>query len=177
MKFYEIIRSNNWLTVEVTFVKLYPDQQKSIEDYRLVYEALKFLQPVYLDIKIVLYQYYDDAGHPSAVDVSGINPNPEPEDINNGLALEFTSWDKWLGMDIDPLTLKEFTEIEIICHCLNEMTYAGFDEEEIQNEFSKLQSIVDEYKTMTAEEKAKHTIGLDELRKKISDKKKSSGST
>lgn len=174
MKFYEIIRSNNWLTIELTFSKLYPDQQGSIENYRLVYEALKFLEPVYSDIEIVLYQYHDDDGQPSVVDVSGINPNPEPDDITNGLALEFTTWDKWLGMDIKPLTLKEFTEPEIICHCLNEMTYAGFGEEEIQAEFDKLKSIVDEYKALTPEEKAKQTISLDELKKRISNDKSDS---
>lgn len=107
MKFHELIKSNEWLSIELTLSKLYPDQQESIENYRLVYEALKFLQPVYSDIKIVLYQYYDDDGQPSVVDVSGLNPNPKPEDITNGLALEFTSWDRWLGMDINSLTLKE----------------------------------------------------------------------
>jgi len=170
MKFHELIKSNEWLSIELTLSKLYPDQQESIENYRLVYEALKFLQPVYSDIKIVLNPY-DDDGQLSVIDVYGINPSPEPEDITNSLALEFTTWDKWLGMDIDSLTLKEFTEQEIICHCLNEMTYAGFDEEGIQTEFTKLKSIVDEYKSMTPEEKAKHTISHEELKKRISDKK------
>ncbi len=171
MKFHELIKSNEWLTIELTFSKLYPDQHESIENYRLVYEALKFLEPVYSDIEIVLYQYYDDDGNPSVVDVSGINLNPKPEDITNGLALEFTSWDKWLGMNINSLTLKELTEQEIICHCLNEMTYAGFEQEEIQTEFGKLKSIVDEYKALTPEEKAKQTISHDELKKRISDNK------
>lgn len=169
MKFHELIKSNEWLSIELTFLKLYPDQMASIENYRLVYEALKFLQPVYSDFKIVLYQYCDEDGNPSVVDVSGLNP--KPEDITNGLALEFSSWDKWLGMDINSLTLKEFTEQEIICHCLNEMTYAGFDEGEIQSEFSELKSIVDEYNAMTTEEKAKQTISHEALEKRISDKK------
>lgn len=171
MKFYEIIKSNTWLTVELSLLRLYPEQKDSIEHYSLVYEALKFIQPVQMDVDITLYQYYDDDGKPSVVDVSGINLNPEPTDITNGLAIEFTSWDKWLGMGIYPLTLIEFTEPEIICHCLNEMTYAGFDEEEIQSEFSKLKSMVDEYKAMTPEEKAKHTISHEELKKRINDKK------
>ena len=159
MKFYEIIRSNNWLTIELTFTNLFPEQMESIENYRLAYEALKFLKPIDSDIEIVL-DPYDNEGQPSVVDVSGRNPNPEPEDITNSLALEFASWDKWLGMDIDALTLKEFTEPEIISHCLNEMTYAGFDEQGIQSEFSKLKSIVDEYKAMTPEEKAMHTSAM-----------------
>ncbi len=174
MKFHELIKSNEWLSIELTFLKLYPDQQESIENYRLVYEALKFLQPVYSEIKIALYQYYYNDGQPSVVDVSGINPNPKPQDLTNGLAIEFTSWDQWLGMDIAPLTLKEFTEIEIICHCLNEMTFAGFEEEKIQAEFHKLKSIVDEYKALTPEEKAKQNINLNELKKRIREDKSDS---
>ena len=174
MKFYEIIRSNNWLTIELTFLRLFPDQKESIENYRLVFEALKFLEPEYSEIEITLYQYYDDNGKPSVVDVSGINPNPEPDDITNGLALEFTPWDKWLGMDIKPLILKEFSEPEIICQCLNEMTYMGFDQEEIQTAFAMLKSIVDEYKALTPEEKAKQTIILEELKKRVGDKKSDS---
>ncbi len=171
MKFIEIIKSNTWLTVELTLLRLYPEQKDSIEHYRLVYEALKFLEPIEMDIDITLYQYHNDDGQPSVVDVSGINLQPSPEDITNGLAIEFTSWDKWLGMGITPLTLREFSEPEIISHCLNEMTYAGFDQEEIQTEFAKLKSIVDEYKAMSAEEKERHTVSHDELRKRLGDDK------
>ncbi len=168
--FHELIKSNEWLIIELTFSKLYPDQQESIENYRLVYETLKFLEPKESGIDIILNPY-DDDGKRSLVDVYGRNPHPEPEDINDVLALEFTSWDKWLGMNIGTLALREFSEPEIICHCLNEMTYAGFEQEEIQAEFDKLKSIVNEYKALTPEEKAKQTISLDELKKRISDDK------
>lgn len=170
MKFHELIKSNEWLTIELTFSNLYPDQQGSIENYRSVYEALKFLEPKDSDIDIILNPYDDDS-KPSLVDVYGRNPHPEPEDINDALAIEFTSWDKWLGMNIDKLVLKEFSEPEIICHCLNEMTFVGFEQEEIQAEFDKLKSIIDEYKALTPKEKAKRTISLDELKKRISDDK------
>ena len=174
MMFRDIIKSNNWFTVELTFLKLYPDQNKSIENYRLVYEALKFLHPLETDIEIVLYPYYNDDGLLSVVDVSGRNLRPNPKDITTGVAIEFTSWDKWLGMSVASLTVREFSEPEIICHCLNEMTYAGFEEEEIQAEFSKLKSIVDEYKALTPEEKAEQTISLDELKKRLTDDKSNS---
>ena len=166
LKFHEIIKSNTWLSVELAFLRLYPKQKEHLENYELMYEALKFLQPVEMDVDITLYQYYDDDGQPSVVDVSGINLHPEPTDITNGLAIEFTAWDKWLGMGIDLLTLKEFSEPEIIFHCLDEMTYSGFDEKEIQSEFAKLKSIVDDYKAMSSEEKEKNTISLKELKKR-----------
>lgn len=151
------------------FLKLYPEQKESIENYKLVYEALKFLEPKETAIDITLYQYYDAAGQPSVVDVSGRNLQPSPKEITNGLAIEFTSWDKWLGMGIAPLTLKEFSEPDIICHCLDEMTYAGFDEEDIANEFSKLKSIVDEYSARSVEEKEKNTISFDEFKARLKD--------
>ena len=110
MKFYEIIRSNNWLTIELTLLKLFPDQKESIENYRLVFEALKFLQPLETDIEIVLYPYYDDDGLLSLVDVFGRNLRPNPKDITIGVAIEFTSWNKWLGMSVSPLTVREFSE-------------------------------------------------------------------
>ncbi len=169
MKFSEIIKSNTWLSIELTFLRLYPNQKEHFENYEMVYEALKFLQPVQMDVDITLYQYYDNDGQPSVVDVSGINLYPEPTDITNGLAIEFTAWDKWLGMGIDSLTLKEFSEPEIICHCLDEMTYSGFDEKEIQSEFAKLKSIVDDFKAMSSEEKEKNTISLDEFKARLRD--------
>ena len=65
MKFYEIIRSNNWLTIELTLSKLFPDQKESIENYRLVFEALKFLQPINSEIEIVLSPYHAEEGEPT----------------------------------------------------------------------------------------------------------------
>jgi hypothetical protein len=66
-------------------------------------------------------------------------------------------------MDIDENTLQDFTELEIIAHCLYEMTFMGFEEEEIQPELDKLKGIADEYKNMSDEEKKENTISLDDL--------------
>lgn len=122
----------------MTLLRLYPEQKESLENYRLVYEALKFLHPVEMAVDIILYQYHDDDGQPSAVDVSGINLQPDQSVLTNGLALEFNPWSEWLGMGIDSMTSKTFSEPEIICHCLNEMTFAGFEESDIANDFLKL---------------------------------------
>ena len=72
-------------------------------------------------------------------------------------------------MDIDKNTLQDFTELEIIAHCLYEMTFIDFEEEEIQAEMDKLKDIADEYKNMTEEEKKENTISLDDLLKDLDD--------
>ena len=83
------------------------------------------------------------------------------------LALEFTPWDEWLGMDIDQSSLKDFSSYEIICHCLDEMTFMGFDQEEIKNEMDKIKEAVADYKNMTEEEKNTKSISLDDLMKEF----------
>ncbi len=168
MKFNSLIKTTNWLSVEATLLALYPEQENNISEYKEVFEKLKLMEPVEVAINIIINQHYDDETfEPSIVDVAGINLKPDKDDFNDGLAIEYTPWNQWLGMGIDKLTLKEFTELEIIAHCLNEMTYAGFEEEEIQNDFDRIKNVVDEYKNMSDEEKKKNTISLDELKKKL----------
>jgi hypothetical protein len=168
MKFNTLIKTNNWLSVKTTFLALYPDQENSIRDYQEVFEKLKLMIPVEVAINIVLYQYYDDETFlPSCVDVAGINLKPSKDDINDGLAIEYSPWNQWLGMGIDELTAKEFTELEIISHCLNEMTYAGFIEDEIQSDLDRIKNIAEEYRSMTDEEKKMNTTSFDDLKKKF----------
>jgi len=46
--------------------------------------------------------------------------------------LELTPWRQWLGMEISKESLQEFSEQEIIVHCLYEMTFEGFSEDAIE---------------------------------------------
>ncbi|NLO51569.1 MAG: hypothetical protein GX103_10490, partial [Bacteroidales bacterium] len=73
----------------------------------------------------------------------------------------------WLGMEISQESLQHFSELEIISHCLYEMTFVGFEEEEIQKELNSLEKSIEEYKNMTDEEKKANTISLEELLKDL----------
>lgn len=133
----EIVNTNNWLSVELILLKLYPDQQESIQMYRRVYSLLQKLEPKKSEIEIIIDQEIDEeTQEPGIGNVYG-RDNDSKNEISNTVALEFTSWDKWLGMTINGKTQKEFTELEIISHCLYEMTFISYDEKKIQKEFSK----------------------------------------
>ena len=54
MKLYDLIKSNNWLGVELTLLRLYPDQKSMTDEYRNVFEKLKYLDPEEKDMTIVL---------------------------------------------------------------------------------------------------------------------------
>jgi len=146
-------------------LQLYPDEQKNISAYEQVFNQLKLMQPLACDISIVVSNEQDAFDESEYVDVSGRENNPveNTNRLTDSLAIEFTPWNEWLGMDIDKDTLQDFTELEIIAHCLYEMTFMGFDEDEIQGEMDKIKGIADEYKNMSEEEKKANTKSLDDL--------------
>src|SRR5690554_5507185 len=145
MKLGEIIRTNNWLSVELTLLDLYPDQEENIQSYARIYSLLQEMRRQDSAIEIVIEQEFDEETQELGFgNVYGIDHESKDE-ITNSVALEFTAWDKWLGMEINELTLREFSELEIISHCLYEMTFVGYDEEEIQAEFSRIKNIHEEY--------------------------------
>jgi hypothetical protein len=179
MKLYDLIKSNNWLSVELTLLKLYPDQDKMLDEYRNVYEKLKIIEPVdYDELEIVLTEYDCDPNLESDketyVDVSGQKKIPDPNAITNGYAIEFLEWDKWLGMDLARETIINFSELEIIAHCLYEMTFIDYEEDEIQGQFNSINDRIEEFKKLTDEEKEQKTISLDELISRYDEKKGSS---
>ena len=164
MKFQELIKTNDWPSVELILVSLYPDQEKSIEAYKDIFQKLQEITPTESDMQIVLEQQFDEETlAESYVHVSGRQPKPDDPNETEDFAIEYVPWSEWLGMSIHPDSLKEFNQLEIISHCLYEMTFAGFDEEKIQQQMSDMEKSVEEYKNMTEEEKRANTRTLDEL--------------
>ena len=169
MKFVDLIKPNNWLSIELIFLNLYPDQEESIEDYREVFEKLTTITAVDTEMIIVLATVEDDFDPEepiSYVDVSGRKPNGGEHPDETNYAIEFEEWEKWLGMDLAPETLQNFNELEIIAHCLFEMTFCGFDEVEIQEQFEDIKKTKDELKSLSKEQFMKQTISLEDLMKK-----------
>ena len=165
MKFKNLIKTNAWLSIEMVLLQLYPDEQKNITAYEKVFKALQLMEPVGCDISIVVSNEQDAFDGLEYVNVSGRenNPKEDPDKLTDSLAIEFTPRNEWLGMDIDENTLQDFTELEIITHCLYEMTFMGFEEAEIQAEIDRLKGIIDAYKNMSKEEKKANTKSPDDL--------------
>lgn len=178
MKFYELIHANNWLSIEMTLLDLYPDQFNMLEEYRNVFERLKNLEPEESKWRIILSEEEedpdDDGEITTYIDVSGQDGTKDENGTIISYALEFTEWKEWLGMDIDTQTFENFTELEIIAHCLYEMTFVGFDEDEIQGELRSFDKTVEEYKNLTEEEKQQRTISLEDLLKLLDENDESS---
>lgn len=165
MNFKNLIQGNAWLSVAEILVKLYPDQKESLQSYEEVYEKLKFMAEEASDLSIEIDYQTDDFDGAEYVSVSGKYENPKNEEETFAQSIEFEPWSRWLGMNITPESLATFSELEIIAYCLFEMTFVGFEEEDIQQELIKLEKEMEDYKAMTDEEKKENSISLDDLLK------------
>lgn len=169
MTFKQFLQNNAWLSISATLLELYPDEEKNSAGYEAVFEKLLMMNPEETDMTIVVTQVKDDFDGEEYVNVSGTHNHPKTEEEKFSQAIEFSPWNQWLDMDISTESLNDFSELEIIAHCLYEMTFVGFEEEDIQEELSDLEKTVEDYKAMTEEEKQENTTSLDELWDELND--------
>jgi len=140
----DFIMNVNFEQVAEVLKREYPKDWKGAgngEGFEMVFNNLKEMEPVSRDdgIKIVIEhvkQEWDDPEIPDEEyeDVGGI------DDDGERWALDFTPWVKWLGMEIHPESVHSYSPAEIVAHCIWEMTWNGFTEEEIEkkkNEFGE----------------------------------------
>ena len=169
MTFADIIKSQSWLSVKMTLERLFLDESEYWDNYEKVFYELQTMPVKESKVTIHVSWVHDDYDNTDYVDVSGYYTNPadRTDKYSNSLAIEFTPWQEWLGMPIDMETMDKFSELEIVAHCLNEMTYAGFEQEDIQAEIDRVKQIADDYDKMLPEEKMKNTYTWDEVKERF----------
>ncbi|MFZ2958589.1 MAG: DUF6557 family protein [Candidatus Ozemobacteraceae bacterium] len=179
MKFKKLIDKYSWEEVWPTFQKLYPDQEKSCEGYKQVFSELRTIKPVETKMRIVIEDVPEERNQETYIHVSGKKGNVKiaihskhckDDGMGNqeeSYAIEYTPWEEWLGMSIDLLSSKRYSKVEIIAHCLWEMTFAGFDQASIKEQINELKRRVEEIYNKTEEEWKEKLIPLEEIEKKF----------
>lgn len=166
MRLKELIEKYNWKDVKDIFISQYPDQNKSLEGYELVLNKLKQTTPKENNFEIVL-QTIKEEGEGSYVHVNATDFSSESSDEFAGSrSLMGVPWSKWLFMPISKESIGNFTEIEILAHCLWEMTFCGFDNESIQEFNDKLDDEMDELESLTEDEIKEKYSTFDEIKEK-----------
>lgn len=151
--------------VSAALIAAYPDiTENNLVGYRRVWESLYRLDPIPSTARIVIswvdpdprWSEPDDEGY---WDVSGKDPSFLPDENVDGemlIALEFTPWAHWLGMEIDSETLAKLSPANIIAHCLWEMTFCGFTEKERDEEWKEIEGSLEDALSRPMEEIIDH---------------------
>ncbi|EKD93692.1 MAG: hypothetical protein ACD_28C00081G0002 [uncultured bacterium] len=184
LKFKSLIEKHTWEDIWPEFRKLYPDQKKSREGYKQVFSELRAIKPKATKMRIVVEEVPAERNQEGYVHVSGKNGTLRKaihskhfndcgkNDPEESFAIEYTPWEEWLGMRIDQPSAERFFEVEIIVHCLWEMTFAGFDQASIKEQITELKRRVEEIKNMTEEERKEKLIPMEDVMKRVRPRRK-----
>jgi len=118
-------------------IELYPDQEP--EGYFDVLRELLHLPSKKSNLKILVEELGDVYDKKDYVHVSG-------KDKKGVIwAIEFIDWKEWLEMEFTQDSLDYFSELDLVCHCLWEMTFCGYSNREVKKETFKLFNMIREY--------------------------------
>lgn len=67
----------------------------------------------------------------TCVAVTGRKVIKQLNSVTKSYAIEFVKWENWLIIELAPETIANFNELEIIAHCLCEMTSCGYEQDQI----------------------------------------------
>lgn len=147
MFFKDLIHKFTWKQIIENLIKLYPDQKKNIAGYHNIY--LELLSKSIKKSNMTIHIEFTQTEEESYFHIFGKNGEVDKEISNHEItwALELSSVSEWLGYIISDELLKEMSEIDIICHCLFEITFFGYSNEIISKERKKLHKLSNDIKT------------------------------
>ena len=121
----EMLMETEWKVVSERMICLYPEQEQNLVGYHKVFDALIEMESSGDDsVKIHLEEIVDEFDGEVWINISGIG------DEDQSWAVEFSPWRDWLSWSFTSAALL-FDPLDIICHVLYEMTFCGYDEDDI----------------------------------------------
>lgn len=122
-------------------IKEYPDQIGCLATYLDILEKLKVTESVFTEDMILLIYPEEDCVAIGQNTASVVGYCKKDKEV---YAIDFTAWDEWLGFEVCIESLDFYGEDLFVAHCLYEMTFYSFDEEEISEQVDMLKEISEE---------------------------------
>ena len=142
--------------------ELYPHHEKNRLGCYKAYSLIKIIEAfIPTTTKCVVehvYREHENLDPDDFIDVYGVDPETEPdqwgrkgEDVSFGL--DFRKWGEWLNMELIVKTKDPRcdSDAKVLSHIFYEMTWHGYDEQQIADEFDGLRKQVEEIENGTAE--------------------------
>jgi hypothetical protein len=166
VKLIDLIKANNWPDVSKTLLSLYPDENKNIIGYKKIFSSFMDYDVVISDSLLVIKKTEEGPKEDHYTDVYSLQYDPD-EQRQIDYSITLSAWNELLGTTISDETLNQVPELEIICHCLYNMTFYGFTEKKIQKFRIELEKSANEIENMSPEETEKNRIRSEKFMKKI----------
>jgi hypothetical protein len=127
----ELIEKYEWNCLEKRMEELYPRMKEDLSKFENVIKTLRKIeeQKPEENITIIVEDFSKEVEGEVRTwfEVTGFDPENE---YYYGISM--MPWEKWLGMEINPDSIKKYSLEDLLVHILWEMTYYGFTQEEIE---------------------------------------------
>ncbi len=120
---------------------LYPDEKKSKKGYYSALQVLRLLRPTMSSMNIIVETIPKDEWGDAYISVVG----KKNRDLTCW-ALDYEDWEVWMGYTIHPISMKHFSLLDIMCHCLWELTWQGFDQKSIKKRRDEISERLEDVK-------------------------------
>ena len=170
MTLARVLELASWPDVEACLRRHYhprtndPMQESDMAGHQHVYEAMRALPFEPGDGSLIAIRISDEMSEEcpdTQFEVHGVKPGSV--DV---FALDFMRWDTLSGFEVAPATLDTYSPAEIVAHCLHEVTFYGYDQEEIAAEATELLRRTEDLKhgrsTGLSWDDVKSELGLDD---------------
>jgi len=132
----EYIHNAKFEEIWVEFVKNYPECEKDKKGYQKVWIELNSLP---IDNSLKHYNIYVDFVHEEEYPEDDYwSVDAWVEGCDYDFAIEYTSWEKWLGMQVDEQTIVNHSKEFVLAHILWEMTWCGFSNDSVKKKSEEL---------------------------------------
>ncbi len=147
VRFSELLKKVKFGDVFASICKWTPDQAKSFEGYKDVFNKIRKMIPQKHDLSdlFINVELVKDDKYGNWLNVDGYT-----FDMKKHYSIEFCPWKEWVSMFVTQNTLDSFTPEEIVGACLYEMTFYGFNEKTIEEEKNKIFGAIEECKRQCA---------------------------
>jgi hypothetical protein len=167
MKLADLVKNTPWSSVRLSLRRLFPlDEEKWIY-FKVFFDALKYdITPAKSDISIVMFKEIDPIDGEIHYKISCVNLGPRRtrNKFKDFLDRELTTWEKWLGMEIEDGTLEVFSAVEIIGVCMYMMTIAKLNPEIILDQLENINVCGIEEKKSSKEVKIGEQVYYNDLK-------------
>jgi tetratricopeptide (TPR) repeat protein len=127
VKFAALVKRCKWEDIEPVFIKEYPKWETQTSIYSAIFKQLQNLTPVEDQYDMSIHIRKDGSNH-----VNAYKNHPQTPEDDIAYGIEISPWEECLGMDIAGTTIEDYSDEEIISHCLWEITFYGYSQKSIQ---------------------------------------------
>jgi uncharacterized protein (TIGR02145 family) len=130
MKLKDLIRTHSWLSIEFIILRIYPLEEKNMYYFEELFFKLQELEATQSKMSLSISFIQDTLDKDRfIVRISGKVHYEDYLPRDYYYSLHQAAYDEWLGMEIDPDTMLDFTELEIVAYCIVEMATRGYRED------------------------------------------------